>query len=150
MVTSTWEDRDLPVLSAIVELSETGDGGTILVDDLASATGLDEAVVQKALQALADEYPPFFDYTDGSSMEGREILAVGSPTGHARRTVGAWPTPESLADRLVAALAQAADKEPDAEKRGWLKNAALYLASAGRDIAVDVAGAALSRSAGLS
>lgn len=138
------------MLSAIVELSESGDGGTILVDELVSATGLDAGVVQKALQALADEYPPFFDYADGSSMEGRQILGVGNPTGHARRTVGAWPTPESLADRLIAALEQAADKEPDAEKRGWLRNTALYLASAGRDLAVDIAGAALAKSAGLS
>lgn len=113
-----------------------------------SATGFEDATVQKALQALADEDPPFFDFSDASSMAGRFIAAVANPTGHARRTVGAWPTAESLADRLVSALTQAADNEPDEEKRGWLKKTALWLGSAGRDIAVDIAGTALAKSTG--
>lgn len=38
-------------------------------------------------------------------------------TGHARRTVGTWPTPDAWADGLVEALAEAADQETDEAKR---------------------------------
>jgi len=50
---------------------------------------------------------------------------------------------------LVQALAKAADKERDEEKRGWLRKTAAWLGSAG-DVAVDIAGTALARSTGMS
>jgi hypothetical protein len=105
--------------------------------------------VQLAMQALADKYPPFFKAIDGSSAAGREIFGAANPTGHARRTVGAWPTPETLANRLTEALAKAADNEPDEEKRGWLKKTAAWLGSAGRDVAVDVASSVITKSTGV-
>ncbi|WP_020387712.1 hypothetical protein [Kribbella catacumbae] len=66
------------------------------------------------------------------------IMIVGAPTGHARRVVGAWPTPESLADRIIAALNDAADNEPDEAKKGKLRRAAEAVAGVGRDILTDV------------
>jgi hypothetical protein len=50
----------------------------------------------------------------------------------------------------VQALAKAANNEPDEEKRGWLRKTAAWLGSAGRDVAVDIAGTALAKSTGMS
>jgi hypothetical protein len=76
------------------------------------------------------------------------IHGVGKATAQARQAAGLWPTPESLADRLVAALAQAAERETNEERRGWLKRTAEWLGSAGRDVAVDVTAAVISRQVG--
>ena len=77
-----------------------------------------------------------------------DIIFVGAPTGHARRAIGAWPTPESIADRLVNALDEAAEREPDPEQKGWL-GAAGYLGSAGRDLAVEIGATAINRQMGM-
>ncbi len=137
------------MLQAIVEMSDEH-ARQIHPEEIAEYTGMDLDKVKLALFALADEDPPFFSYIENSSLVGRDIGAVSRPTGYARRTVGSWPTPEALADRLVVALNQAADAEPDQEKRGFIKKTALWLGSAGRDIAVEVAATALAKSAGMS
>ncbi|TYC05679.1 hypothetical protein FXF53_04495 [Micromonospora sp. WP24] len=147
MVNPTWEERDLPVLRAAVELYEET-GRAMRVSDIVARSEFDEGVVQAALRAVAPAEPPFFTSIKGSFGGG--FFLVGAPTPEARRAVGLWPTPENLADRLVQAMAQAADREPDPEKRGWLRKTADWLGSAGRDIAVDVAGTALAKGIGAS
>jgi hypothetical protein len=77
------------------------------------------------------------------------IGLVGEPTGHARRAVGAWPTPESIAARLISALDEAADREPDPERKGWLRKTAAYLGNAGRDLAVKIGGSAIKSQMGM-
>lgn len=142
MVNPTWEERDLPVLRAAVEYCEEKDGYAE-VHHLRSRLDMSERDIRKALNALIAETPKLFqNYMYGV---GSGVIRVERPTGEARRRVGLWPTPESLADRLVQAMAAAADQEPDEEKRGKLKAAASWLGSAGRDLAVDVAAAALNR-----
>ncbi len=74
---------------------------------------------------------------------------IGAPTGHARRAVGAWPTAETIADRLVSALDEAADREPDPERKGWLSKTAAYLGNAGRDLAVEIGATAINRQMGM-
>jgi hypothetical protein len=53
--------------------------------------------------------------------------------------VGQWPSAEAVADRIVAALVEAADREPDEGKRSRLRAAAETLGSFGRDLLVSVA-----------
>src|SRR5437762_8764776 len=150
MVNPTWEDRDLPMLRAFVELWEQTGGQTVTAQQLQVRTGFDEAIVQAALLALVEEEPKLIGGYDGAAEPGAWVLTLVSPTGEARRRLGLWPpTPEVLADRLVQALAKAADKERDEEKRGWLRKTAAWLGSAGRDVAVDIAGTALARSTGM-
>ena len=110
VISSTWESRDLPVLVAAVELCDDSDQETAMLGELGQRSGLSEGIVGRALRALAREDPPFFD---GITESDWGIHGVAYPTGHARRTVGAWPTPELLASRLVAELKKAAEKEPD-------------------------------------
>jgi hypothetical protein len=145
---STWEHRDLPVLNAIVELyDETS--APVMADALARATGLDRRDVSRALLALADEQPRLFAPIDGSALNSREIFAATEPTGYARRTVGAWPTAESLADRIVAALNEAAEAEADEGKRRRLRELAAGLGGFGRDLLVEVTSGVIVKSTGI-
>lgn len=110
------------MLEAVVAICDEADYAEKTV--IAERTGLDRTTVRQALFALAAEQPPFFQYSDTSRMAGRDIDYITNPTGHARRTVGTWPTPESLADRIVAAFHEAAAEEPDPVRRSKLQQAA--------------------------
>jgi len=144
----TWETRDLPVLRAIIEASDEGTW-QIGVDEIMSRTCFDGETVQRALMALAGEQPPFFTYTDGSTMVGSFIVGVSNPTGHARRTVGTWPTAETWADRLIKALNEAADAEPDPERKGKLRRAAEAVGSLGGQVLGGVITAYVTHTTGL-
>jgi hypothetical protein len=57
MVVDTWNDRDLPVLRAVVELDERN-GRPVTPEDVRFATGFDSHTVESALRALAGESCP--------------------------------------------------------------------------------------------
>lgn len=144
MVNPTWEERDLPVLRAAVEYCEEKDGYAE-VHHLRGRLDMSERDIRKAFRALCSETPELFQKYVHSQGE---VVLVGRPTGEARRRLGLWPTPEGLADRLVQAMAEAADREPDEEKRGRLRAAASWLANSGRDVMVDVTAAVINRQMG--
>jgi hypothetical protein len=134
-VESTWETRDLPVLEYIVEYyDEHGDAPDPSL--ICEALDMDDEDVQRALRALQHDQPPFI--TDVRTTAAGTIFGVGAPTGHARRTVGAWPTPDALAERIVAALNEAAEQEPDPETKGRLKRAAQAVGGVGREVMIRV------------
>lgn len=120
---STWETRDYPVLEAIVRLydSEGSAVSAVSVQQLEADTRFSEKDVQKAVRALLGEDPAFINV---GPMRGGSFSLVGGVTGHARRTVGAWPTADSLSERIVVALNDAADQEQDPEKKSRLRHAA--------------------------
>ncbi len=131
---STWENRDLPVLDHIVHIyDETGESPE--PSDIAKACALDDEDVQRALRALELNDPPFV--TELLVTFGG-IVGIGAPTGHARRAVGAWPTPESLADRIVAALNDAAEAESDPDAKTRLKRAAEAVGGVGKSVLTGV------------
>ncbi len=99
----TWTSRDLPVLTAIVEVFERT-SRVMRPDEIVQQSGLGADQVEAALRALEGD-PAFISKIERRASGG--ISLVGRPTGHARRAVGAWPTPESIADRLVIALDEA-------------------------------------------
>lgn len=142
----TWTERDLPVLNAIVETFEDSGPG-VSPEQIEERTGLDTKTVQRALTALESEEPPFLSQLE--RVLSGQVVFIGAPTGHARRAVGAWPTAEVIAERLVEALAEAADREPDEERKSFLRKTATYLANAGRDLAVDIGAAAINRQMGM-
>ncbi|WP_436759348.1 hypothetical protein [Streptosporangium sp. V21-05] len=144
----TWENRDFPVLKAIVALSDEGDG-RVEWRSIVERTGIGEEEVQRAIRALSQEEPAFFDFTDTSSQARREIGLVYDVTGHARRTVGTWPTPETLAKKIIAELHAAAEAEPDEEKRSRLKKTADWFGTTGWSVILGVAGNAVSKSIGI-
>ena len=114
----------MPVLAAVVQLCEEDDWGSADPEQIADRTGLDLADVKKAVWKLLGEEPAFFQITDSTTFGGRDFAAVHSPTGHAQRTVGAWPTPDSLSERIVVALSDAAANEQDPETKSRLSHAA--------------------------
>lgn len=124
LMDSTWETRELPVLAAVVQLCDEDDWGQAEPNQIAERTGLDIADVKKAVYRLLGEQPPFFQVSDSTTFEGRDFTSVHSPTGHAQRTVGAWPTPDSLSERIIDALNEAAATEQDPETKSRLSHAA--------------------------
>jgi hypothetical protein len=146
MMESTWETRDLSVLDAAVRyLDEHPAQPGPTVADIAQQTGLKAEEVFRAVRAL-----------DGPYLDLRIRFGSPSPvrvlrvTDEARRAVGQWPSPDVWADRIVQALQEAADREPDQEKRSRLRATAEGLAGFGRDVLVGVLSGGITRGMGLS
>ena len=108
--------------------------------EISARTQLDAELVKAALRALAEEHPPFFEYTDltGLDQRQREIGHIRNPTGHARRTVGTWPKPEDRVAEMVAALHEAAERESDPERKSLLRKTAEYVGGMGRDLFIGI------------
>lgn len=131
----TWFSRDLPVLSSVVARVETA--GIADSRDVITDTGLDPQTVGRSARAL--HAAGYFE-ADFELGGGFAVMHLGE---RARREVGSWPTPESLADRLTAAVERGlAQASTDDERSRWQKLAA-GIASAGREIVVQASGAAL-------
>jgi hypothetical protein len=61
-----------------------------------------------------------------------------------------WPDDaEHLAERIMAALTEAAEQEPEAEKRGRLRRAAGSVGEVGRDVFAEVLASVITKSAGM-
>lgn len=131
----TWAARDLPVLDAVVSLlDEDVMGAGPEGAEIAERARLPLDDVGAALLALKDEF--LYLQTPGG---GPGAWFVSRVTGDARRTVGQWPTGESLIDRLAAGVAEAAEREPDPERKRTLKAVAGGLGGMARAVAVNVA-----------
>jgi hypothetical protein len=131
-MTKIWYERDLPVLQAIVQLKDENPGQPIARERIVEATGMDAEMVRRALYSLMDE--PYLE-TGGSQVDHHEY--VKRATGDGKRAAEFWPTPENLADVLLAALTRAAENEPDEEKRGKLRALGTFMAEGGRDLVVE-------------
>lgn len=145
----TWTTRELPILVAILRRLDAG-AGIVELEDVRAELGMDgNAEVWPAIQALMHASPPFLDVdlSNGwrSDHAGGTVLRVGERT---RRELGTWPTPETLADRLVAALLAAADAEHDADEKSRLRALAEGLGGFGRDVLVQVTATAIGHAAG--
>ncbi|KMO71835.1 hypothetical protein [Mycolicibacterium obuense] len=136
-----WTQRDYPVLLAVVRLfMHTGDT-SIPVSHVQRLSQLPKPDVQLALQAL---YSQPYLREDGKQVNAAgEFQYVGAPNGEALRLAGAWPTPENLLERLVAALESAGeDDSREPEERHKLKQAALWLRGAFSQVALGALGGA--------
>jgi DNA-binding MarR family transcriptional regulator len=140
-VEDTWSSREIPVLGAVVTLLERS--YMVTVSDVADQTGLDQADVARALDALHPTHVDFRRTETGGDPRFWYVLKV-TPEG--RRAVGQWPTAESLIDRLATALREAAEQEQDPERQFQLGHAASLLSDSVRDAAVAAAAAILTPS----
>ncbi len=138
MSDDTWNNRDLPVLRAAVDIYERT-GRSIKPRQIEQECGFDQETVQRALRALNRE--PYFEKVSGAF--GGLILLVGAPTGNALRVAGQWPTPENQLERMVAALEAAANDEGrDDEERSRFRQAILALRGAAYQVAIGALGGA--------
>lgn len=134
----SWNERHLPVLrSAVARFEADGDvHGAQIADD----TGLPQHIVDRTAKELRQ-----MGYLDAYfSGEGFWINELSID---ARRIGGAWPTPETLADRLIAALEQAVADAPDEAERSRRRKALDGFLSFGRDLIVNASGSALGTTA---
>lgn len=150
MVESTWFERDLPVLRAVVELDEESVTGYIEEQAIAARTGLDIATVRRSLKALAHNDPPF-GKIELASMAGD--WWVQTVTGHARREVGQWPNPKTDAGEQIAAILaafdQAEEKAPDEDSKSKLRALAASFKGLPVQVAEGVSTALLLKLSGL-
>lgn len=139
LLDDVWSIRDLPVLVATVRLlDETG--RPVQANQISTATGIAEAEVQRALTNLGREH---LEVADWGSLVGKDWVAIAK-TAAGLRAAGAWPSAEVAADRLIAALEEIIDNTVDGSpKQSRLKAARDALLAAGRDVLVEVAGAAI-------
>jgi transcription initiation factor IIE alpha subunit len=142
-VEDTWAARDLPVLNAAAALLERS--YMVTVSDIAERTGLEQADVARALDALHPSHVDFRKTETGGDPTFWYVLKI-TPEG--RRAAGQWPTAEGLVDRLVNALRDAASGEQDPQRQQQLNQAADLLADHVRDVAVQAAAAIVGQPAG--
>jgi hypothetical protein len=145
-VESTWESRDLPVLDAIVRLLDQG-SFSVSVRDVVTETGLDTTTVDRAITAL--EGPFVVEYEQFATGGDPNPWSVRQVTAAARQAVGQWPTPESLTARVAQGFSDAADREPDAERKTKLRQVADFLGNTGKDVAAEVLAKVILRPTGM-
>jgi hypothetical protein len=95
-VPETWFNRDLPVLISVVARVETT--GSAESTDVLADTGLNPMDADRAIRALQDA-GYCRTYFEGGGGWG--VLEISE---RARRTVGSWPTAETLTNRIIDAL----------------------------------------------
>jgi hypothetical protein len=143
---STWESRDLPVLDVVVRyFDEHAQGAMLSCKQVADLAGREPTDVYRALKVLQ---PTYVRLVEGLG-HGPLASSVRGVTDDARRVAGQWPSAETVADRIVVALMEAAEREPDERKRTKLRAAAETLGSLGRDVLVTVAANVATRPIGL-
>jgi hypothetical protein len=130
-----------PVLEAAVRLLDAADPQWVSVQEIAADTGLDEDAVTRALIALHPRYVGEMDQFSG----GPGPWTIQAVMAEAREQVGQWPTPESLIERLADGFNAAAEREPDEQKRGRLREMAGMLTGTLKDLAVAIAGEVIAR-----
>ena len=143
----TWVSRDFPVLDTVVTLLEEG-APAVTVADIAEETGLDPETVDRALTALKGPY--IRDYKKLATGGVPDSWYVTEVTGTARQAVGQWPTAETMARRLAAAFAEAADAEQDPERKSRLRQIASFLGETGKDLVAEIMAKVILRQSGLS
>jgi hypothetical protein len=84
-------------------------------------------------------------------MTGGDLgsFAITEVTAAARRVVGQWPSAENMAERLAVAFSEAADEEPDPERKSRLRQIASFLGETGKDIAAEVLAKVILRPTGM-
>jgi hypothetical protein len=109
--------------------------------------GLDFADCYAAFDALELEYEAgsrsVKRLAKAGMLDGQMTLggtwAISGVTERGLREAGVWPDrADHLAAQLIAALTEAADREPEPERRSKLRAAASGVAGVGRDVLTEV------------
>ena len=134
----TWASRELPVLTAVVELYEEclPSSRSVGPGEVIDRTGLPRDDVDRAVVALVEaghlEWKP--NYGDDRIISWR----ITSISGSARRLVGQWPSADELIRQMVAELDNAAETEQDPDRRSKLKEVARGIGSFGKEVITGV------------
>lgn len=130
----TWLRWDLPVLTAVIDgMQADRHTRTVSPAEIVRRTGFTNDEVADALDRLGNSSPA---YVDGPRLASGAFQYINQVTAAAREKVGQWPTPETLADQIVAALLQAAEDETDTVQEGKLRRVAEAVSDAGKMVIV--------------
>lgn len=128
----TWYARDFLILREVARRIEAGE--SLQTSDIAETLGIDPRVAGKAGSRLKED-----GFVKGGEAMGRGVIRFIDVTARGRREVGQWPSPDTAADRLMAALEQAIDRAPEGEQKTRLQKIRDGFLGAGRDLIVDIA-----------
>lgn len=131
-----------------IHIFEDPDRYQIRFAELVGLCDLPDRDLQLALRALGSASPPYFEAQPPPAGLTYPNF-ITDVTERARRTVGQWPTAESLVTEISNSLAQAADCETDPQRRSRLRDAALVIGDSARSIAVEVASRFIEHQAGM-
>jgi DNA-binding Lrp family transcriptional regulator len=128
---------DRRMLAAIVQQIEHDGRDVADMAAISAELGLEAAQTGRSLRRLVDA-----NMVRGKGMLGGNWIVAGVAE-RGLREVGAWPDrADQLAAQLIAALAEAAEREPEPEKKSGLRTAATGV---GRDVLTDVLAAYMAR-----
>jgi len=135
---------DRAVLMKVAELYEgTGEPIEPLEQVLKVFPDDQHDAVRQSLRQLGDH--GYIDTVTATGMgQPAQIARIDRVTEKGLRATGAWPDDaELLADRVLAALVERAENEPDPEKQSKVEAALKAVGGISRDVLVDVLGAAI-------
>lgn len=139
MDSSSWHDREGPLLRAIAALLEI-EGRGVDPRRAAETIGMSHADADKAADRL---------HAAGmlKALTGDDrVMSVRDLTEKGLQTAGEWPdSAELLVERILAVLAERAENEPEPEKRSKFQAGLRGVGSMTRDLFVEVAAAAITR-----
>jgi DNA-binding transcriptional ArsR family regulator len=141
MLDDTWHSRDFPVLREIAKQVEEYIPGMAWpdIESVAEALDMDMTTVDKAAAAL--RRAGLIDGVMSSNRMGPITYTSVSP--EARRLVGFWPSPETAADRLIAAIEAAIERTDDPVQKSRLRKIRDGFLGAGRDLTVSIGAAVI-------
>jgi hypothetical protein len=143
VVEDTWAGRDLLFLRELVDQLQLTPSTDITAQGVGTALSWDDRATLAAFQNL--RRGGYLHEVAGAPRRGGDT-AVDRPldvTEKALRAVGAWPTPETALDRIIAALEAIAENTDDEDTRTRARRILAGFAGAGRQIGIAVAGAAI-------
>jgi DNA-binding PadR family transcriptional regulator len=142
-VENRWES-DQQVLAAVVELYEK-DGNSVRRNEVhAALEDLDDDAIDQALRRLSST-----GFIVGRGTGQAAVVAVVGVTEKGLRASGFWPSQDEAIDRMLQALEEAAEREPDPERQSKLRSVVTSFRSAGREVMIDVASAMLQAGVGV-
>src|SRR4051812_4319198 len=125
-----WASRDYPVLVEVARRVDAGER-SVRIEDVEETLGMSFEEVTRA--ALALERRGLLT-TDGTDQW--PVAFIENLSGDAYPLTGLHPSPESIADGLLATLDDAIEKASDGDKKTRLKRAREALGAMGRDLLV--------------
>ena len=137
MLDDVWQRRDFPVLREVARRLDVDPRSRVTSQEVIAATGLSKEDINRAGKWLSQA-----GYVKADDRMGLIAGFIGvSP--EARRLVGLWPSPESAADRLIAALDTAVEQAHTPEEKSRRVKVRDGFVASGRDFAVSVAAGVL-------
>jgi len=135
-IEDVWFSRDLPLLRKTVRSIDSG-RGRHECGKLAQAAGLDEETGRRAFLSLERH-----GHVELHKAGGNVPLFVRDVGPDAYRLTGAYPDPATIATRLITELERAEADAPESDK-GKFRRALDGVTGVGRDVLVEVVGAAI-------